>query len=184
MNIRSMVGMLLLATSCSTVFAQGAAWPTRPVRVVVPFAAGGSTDIVARILAARLSESFGQQFIIDNRAGAGGSVGSDITQRANPDGYTVIIVATSYSTNAAMYSMPFDPVKGITPIALLHSGPWVLAVNNIFISCSNQLGAVESGWTAAWLGAVPSVWLGGVATILIAAACAVVSPQLRRWRQD
>lgn len=60
----------------------------------------------------------------------------------------------------------------------------VLAVNNIFISCSNQLGAVESGWTAAWLGAVPSVWLGGVATILIAAACTVVSPQLRRWRQD
>ena len=131
MNIRSMVGMLLLATSCSTVFAQGAVWPSRPVRVVVPFAAGGSTDIVARILAARLSESFGQQFIIDNRAGAGGSVGSDITQRANPDGYTVIIVATSYSTNAAMYSMPFDPVKGITPIALLHSGPWVLAVNNM-----------------------------------------------------
>ena len=131
MKIRSMVGVLLLATSCSTVFAQGAAWPTRPVRVVVPFAAGGSTDIVARILAAKLSESFGQQFIIDNRAGAGGSVGSDITQRANPDGYTVIIVATSYATNAAMYSMPFDPVKGITPIALLHSGPWVLAVNNM-----------------------------------------------------
>jgi len=130
-KIRSMVGVLVLATSCSTVFAQGAAWPTRPVRVVVPFAAGGSTDIVARILAAKLSESFGQQFIIDNRAGAGGSVGSDITQRANPDGYTVIIVATSYATNAAMYSMPFDPVKGITPIALLHSGPWVLAVNNM-----------------------------------------------------
>lgn len=131
MKIRSMVGMLVLAMLCSTVFAQGAAWPTRPVRVVVPFAAGGSTDIVARILAAKLSESFGQQFIIDNRAGAGGSVGSDITQRANPDGYTVIIVATSYATNAAMYSMPFDPVKGITPIALLHSGPWVLAVNNM-----------------------------------------------------
>jgi MFS family permease len=60
----------------------------------------------------------------------------------------------------------------------------VLAVNNIFISCSNQLGAVESGWTAAWLGAVPSVWGGGVATVLIVAACAVVSPALRQWRQD
>jgi tripartite-type tricarboxylate transporter receptor subunit TctC len=106
-----------------------AAWPERPVRVIVPFAAGGSTDIVARILCARLTEAFGQQFIVDNRAGAGGSVGSDITQRANPDGHTVIIVATSYATNAALYSMPFDPVKDITPIALLHSGPWILAVN-------------------------------------------------------
>jgi len=59
----------------------------------------------------------------------------------------------------------------------------VLAVNNIFISCSNQLGAAESGWTAEWLGAVPSVWLGGVATILIAMGCAGLSPQLRHWRQ-
>ena len=121
---------LLLTGLAVAVHAQGAQWPTKPVRVVVPFAAGGSTDIVARILCARLSEYFGQQFIVDNRAGAGGAVGSDITQRANPDGYTVIIVATSYATNAALYSMPFDPVRDITPIALLHSGPWVLAVNN------------------------------------------------------
>jgi tripartite-type tricarboxylate transporter receptor subunit TctC len=121
--------MLAFAMTGAAEAAQGAAWPAKPVRVIVPFAAGGSTDIVARILCARLSESFGQQFVVDNRVGAGGSVGSDITQRANPDGYTVIIVATSYATNAAIYSMPFDPVKGITPIALLHSGPWILAVN-------------------------------------------------------
>ena len=122
--------------------AQGALWPNKPVRVIVPFAAGGSTDIVARILCARLSEAFGQQFIVDNRAGAGGSVGSDITQRANPDGYTVIIVATSYATNAALYSMPFDPVKGITPIALLHSGPWVLAVN-MMVKANNLKELIE-----------------------------------------
>ncbi len=121
--------LLALAVAPSLAQAQTALWPNKPVRVVVPFAAGGSTDIVARILCAKLTETFGQQFIVDNRAGAGGSVGSDITQRANPDGYTVIIVATSYATNAALYSMPFDPVTGITPIALLHSGPWVLAVN-------------------------------------------------------
>ncbi len=59
----------------------------------------------------------------------------------------------------------------------------VLAVNNIFISCSNQLGAVESGWTAAWWGAVPSVWAGGAATLLVVAVCAAISPELRRWRQ-
>ncbi len=124
-----MLLLLALAVAPALVQAQAALWPNKPVRVVVPFAAGGSTDIVARILCAKLTETFGQQFIVDNRAGAGGSVGADITQRANPDGYTVIIVATSYATNAALYSMPFDPVKGITPIALLHSGPWVLAVN-------------------------------------------------------
>jgi tripartite-type tricarboxylate transporter receptor subunit TctC len=129
MKMFGVVLILVLAAAGAVDAAQTTAWPTKPVRIVVPFAAGGSTDIVARILAARLTETFGQQFIVDNRAGAGGSVGSDITQRANPDGYTVIIVATSYATNAALYSMPFDPVTGITPIALLHSGPWVLAVN-------------------------------------------------------
>jgi tripartite-type tricarboxylate transporter receptor subunit TctC len=120
---------LLSAGMSAVAQAQAAAWPRKPVRVIVPFAAGGSTDIVARILCARLSEALGQQFVVDNRAGAGGSVGADITQRASPDGYTVIIVATSYATNAALYSMPFDPVKDITPVALLHSGPWILAVN-------------------------------------------------------
>ncbi|MEQ1776144.1 MAG: tripartite tricarboxylate transporter substrate binding protein [Burkholderiales bacterium] len=105
-------------------------WPDKPVRVVVPFAAGGSTDIIARVLSARLTQEFGQQFIIDNRGGAGGSTGAEIAVRANPDGYTLIIVATSYATNAALYKLPYDPVKGITPVGLLHSGPFLLAVNN------------------------------------------------------
>ena len=105
-------------------------WPNKPVRVVVPFAAGGSTDIIARVLSARLTQEFGQQFIIDNRGGAGGSTGAEIVVRANPDGYTLIIVATSYATNAALYKLPYDPVKGITPVGLLHSGPFLLAVNN------------------------------------------------------
>ena len=107
-----------------------APYPVKPVRVIVPFAPGGSTDIIARVLTARLSQEFGQQFIIDNRAGAGGSIGTDIVVRANPDGYTVIIVAASYATNAALYKLSYDPVRDITPIGLLHKGPFVLAVNN------------------------------------------------------
>ena len=113
----------------SSAYAQST-WPDKPVRVVVPFAAGGSTDIIARVLAARLTQELGQQFIIDNRGGAGGSTGAEIVVRANPDGYTLIIVATSYATNAALYKLPYDPVKGITPVGLLHSGPFMLALNN------------------------------------------------------
>ena len=124
---------LMLAAVAPNRFAQAAqiaTWPDKPVRVVVPFAAGGSTDIIARVLSAKLTQEFGQQFIIDNRGGAGGSTGAEIVVRANPDGYTLIIVATSYATNAALYKLPYDPVKSITPVGLLHSGPFLLAVNN------------------------------------------------------
>src|SRR6185295_3216909 len=71
----------------------------------------------------------GQQFIVDNRGGAGGSIGAEIVMRANPDGHTVIIVATSYATNAALYPLAYDPVKDIAPVGRLHQGPFVFAVN-------------------------------------------------------
>ena len=122
--------LLAFAAAMPTAQAQSGKWPDKPVRVVVPFAAGGSTDIIARVLAARLSQEFGQQFIIDNRGGAGGSIGTDIVVHANPDGYTVIIVATSYATNAALYKLNYDPVKDIASVGMLHKGPFVLAVNN------------------------------------------------------
>ncbi len=123
---------LLFAATSFTAAAQSKVtrWPDKPVRVVVPFAAGGSTDIIARVLTARLTQEFGQQFIVDNRGGAGGSTGAEIVVRANPDGYTLIIVATSYATNAALYKLPYDPVKNITPVGLLHSGPFLLAINS------------------------------------------------------
>jgi tripartite-type tricarboxylate transporter receptor subunit TctC len=122
--------ILLLLAGCFAAHAQTARWPNKPVRVVIPFAPGGSTDIIARVLTARLSQDFGQQFIVDNRSGAGGSIGTDIVARANPDGYTVIIVASSYATNAAIYKQSYDPVKDIAPVGLLHKGPFALAVNS------------------------------------------------------
>ena len=109
--------------------AQHNQWPDKPVRVIVPFAPGGSTDIIARVLTAKLSQEFGQQFVVDNRSGAGGSIGTDIAVRANPDGYTLIIVASSYATNAAIYKLAYDPVKDIAPVGVLHKGPFVFAVN-------------------------------------------------------
>jgi tripartite-type tricarboxylate transporter receptor subunit TctC len=104
-------------------------WPERPVRVVVPFAPGGATDVVARIVAPRLAEEFGQQFVIDNRAGAGGSIGTDIVVRANPDGYTILVGASSYASNAALYKLTYDPIAGISPVTLITRGPFVIAVH-------------------------------------------------------
>src|SRR4029077_2488267 len=104
-------------------------WPERPVRVVVPFAPGGATDIVARLVAPRLSEEFGQQFVIDNRAGAGGSIGVEIVVRANPDGHTLLVGASSYSSNAALYKLSFDPHKDIAPVTLITRGIFIVTVH-------------------------------------------------------
>jgi tripartite-type tricarboxylate transporter receptor subunit TctC len=109
--------------------ASAQAWPIKPVRLVVPFVPGGGTDIVARQIAQRLAEEFGQQFVVDNRAGAGGTIGAEIVARAVPDGYTLSFVSTSYAANPALYKLPYDPVKGIAPIARIAAGPLVLSVH-------------------------------------------------------
>src|SRR5688500_15867565 len=99
--------LLALAAVLPAAQAQTARWPERPVRAVVPFAPGGATDVVARLLAPKLSEEFGQQFVIDNRAGAGGSIGVEIVVRANPDGHTILIGASSYASNVPLYKLTY-----------------------------------------------------------------------------
>ena len=121
--------LLLSAVAMSAAHAQSTKWPTRPVRVVVPFPPGGSTDIVARLLAQRLTDEFGQQFVIDNRGGAGGTIGSEIAARATPDGYTLAVVPSSYATSAALYKLSFDPIKGIEPVSMIGMGAFILAVH-------------------------------------------------------
>ncbi len=108
------LALLLVAVSV-----QAQKYPTKPIRLVVPFAPGGGTDIMARSIAQKLSESFGQTVVVDNRAGGGGTIGTETVVRANPDGYTMIVVSGSYATNAAVYKLPFDPVNDIAPIALV-----------------------------------------------------------------
>jgi tripartite-type tricarboxylate transporter receptor subunit TctC len=119
--------LLALAVALPAAHAQAAKWPERPVRVVVPFPPGGNTDIIARMLAPRLLEEYGQQFVVDNRGGAGGTLGAEIVVRANPDGYTIIVVASTYASSAALYKLPYDPVKGIAPVSLITKGPLILA---------------------------------------------------------
>lgn len=121
--------LLALATIPPSAVAQTAKWPDKPVRVIVPFPAGGTTDVVARTFAPRLMEEYGQQFIVDNRAGAGGAIGAEIAARANPDGYTMAIVTSSYAANAVLYKPPYDPIKGIAPVSLISILPFLLAVH-------------------------------------------------------
>ena len=101
--------LLALAAAHSVALAQNA-WPTKAVRAIVPFAPGGGTDVMARILAPKLSEDFGHPVVIDNRTGAGGAIGNEIVVRAPPDGYTILIGASSDASNAALYKLPYDPI--------------------------------------------------------------------------
>jgi tripartite-type tricarboxylate transporter receptor subunit TctC len=129
MKAATLLLTLALATSLPTAQAQSGKWPTKPVRVIVPTAAAGTSDFITRIFASRLTEEYGQQFIVDNRPGAGGSLGNEIAARAAPDGYTITFVPSSYAATAALYKLPFDPVKGIAPISMVQVVPFVLVVN-------------------------------------------------------
>jgi tripartite-type tricarboxylate transporter receptor subunit TctC len=106
------------------------AWPTRPVTVVVPFAAGGGTDIAARLLATRLGQKWGQSVVVDNRTGAGGLVGAEAVAKARPDGYTLLIgnVGTQ-SINPSLYKMPYDADKAFAPVSLFAELPFAFVVN-------------------------------------------------------
>ena len=110
--------------------AQGV-WPTKPVRIVVPFAPGGTTDILARALVPDLSRAFGQQFIVDNRAGAGGNVGAEIVARAPGDGYTLLMgTVGTHGINRALYAkLTYDPIKDFAPVTLVAAVPNVMVMN-------------------------------------------------------
>ena len=122
-------GAACLAAGSGRALAQ-AAYPTRPVRVIVPYSAGGGADAIARILFARLSETMGQQFVIENRGGAGGTLGAAAVAKAEPDGYTLLHDATAFSINPTLFPrLSFDARKDLTPIFLAGSLPLLLVVH-------------------------------------------------------
>lgn len=123
----------LLAVAGATplaALAQGA-YPTKPVRIVVPFAAGGTTDILARAVAQELTKSMGQSFVVDNKPGAGGNIGADLVAKATPDGYTLLMgTVGTQAINKFLYArMPYDPVKDFQPVTLVAGVPNVMVVN-------------------------------------------------------
>ena len=108
----------------------GQAWPTKPVRLISPFAAGGGTDAFARPLAQVLSQNLGQQFIVDNRAGAGGTVGADIAAKAAPDGYTFLVGAVHHTIAVSVYAkLPYDLEKDLVPVTMVAMVPSVIVVH-------------------------------------------------------
>ena len=104
-------------------------YPTKPVRLIIPFPPGGSNDVVGRMIATQLSERLGKQVVVDNRGGAGGVIGTEITANAPKDGYTLQVISLAHAVNPWLYKLPYDPIKSFTPISILASGPNVLAIN-------------------------------------------------------
>jgi tripartite-type tricarboxylate transporter receptor subunit TctC len=118
----------ILGTTATAALAQ--AYPNKPIKLIVPFAPGGFTDVVARILGQKLSVSLGQPFVIENKAGAGSTIGTDFVAKAAPDGYTLVMVSTTHVISPAIYpKLPYDPIKSFTPVGKLVDSAYVLLVN-------------------------------------------------------
>jgi tripartite-type tricarboxylate transporter receptor subunit TctC len=130
--LRRIVAIAAFATalSVSIVSALAAPYPTRSVRVIVPFAAAGPTDVIGRIVAQKLSENLGQQFYVENLPGGGGNTGTATAAKSPADGYTILVVSTGFIINPSLYAkVPYDPFKDFTPVTLVAASPNVLSVN-------------------------------------------------------
>ncbi len=124
--VRAAVAVLAFASS-PPVSAQS--YPVKPVRIVVPFAPGGGVDFMARLIAQKLPELLGQQVIVENRGGAGGVPGTEAALRSPPDGYTFLMISSTYPVSPSLYKLNFDPVADIAPVILIAKGPFIVCVH-------------------------------------------------------
>src|SRR3981189_3666308 len=126
--LRVLLAAMWLASGVAAATAQG--YPNKPVRIVVGFTAGGPTDAIARIVAQKLSDSLGQQFVVENIGGAGGNTAAGQVARATPDGYTIMAISTGFVVNPSLYAkVPYDAVKDFAPVTLVAASPNVVVVN-------------------------------------------------------
>jgi len=119
--------MIALAALLAASIAWGSDWPSKPVRFIVPYPLGGGTDVIARILQSRLSESLGQSVVIENRGGAGGVLGTEVAAKANPDGYTFLFTLSSHTINPLLYKVNYDVERDFAPVSLIVSVPQLIA---------------------------------------------------------
>ena len=128
----TLLSRLMMAASLLFALAPNASaddYPNRPVRLIIPFPPGGSNDVVGRLVAQQLSVKLGHQVYVDNRGGAGGTIGTEACANAAPDGYTICIISIAHAVNPALYTLKYDPIKSFTPISIFATGPNVLVVN-------------------------------------------------------
>ena len=127
--IRFTVWCAMLVATFAAGALQAQPYPSKPIRIVVGFAPGGGTDFIARVIARKLGEQLGTQVVVDNRPGAGSTLGAELVVKSPPDGYTLLVNAASYTVNPSVYKLSFDSMNDITPIVQLSRGPYVVAVH-------------------------------------------------------
>jgi tripartite-type tricarboxylate transporter receptor subunit TctC len=127
-NARQLLKALALLLALATA-AAAQEYPTKPVRLIIPFPPGGSNDVVGRIVATQLGERLGKQVVVDNRGGAGGVLGTEAAANAAPDGYTLVVISLAHAVSPGLYKLKYDPIKSFVPIAMLGSGVNVLCVH-------------------------------------------------------
>lgn len=133
LNLPNPLPLVLLFALSPALCAAAQAYPSKPIRFIVPFAPGGTNDIVARIVGAQLGESWGQPVVVDNRGGAGGVIGTDLGAKAPPDGYTLLMANVNFATNPVLVKkLPYDTLKDFQPVSLLATSPSVLVVHPAF----------------------------------------------------
>jgi len=128
-RILALLAATLFCLPALTQPVQAQPYPAKPVRIIVPFAPGGGSDFIGRFTAQRLAESLGKQVLVENRPGAGGMLGIEAGVKAEPDGYTFTLIASSYTVNPALYPLKYDPVADIAPVVQISQGPMIVVVH-------------------------------------------------------
>ena len=129
MNFLRSLPLLILACLAAPATVAAQDYPSRPIRLIIPFPPGGSNDVVGRVFATRLSDRLGRQVVVDNRSGAGGVVGTEVVANAPPDGYTLLVISLAHAVNPWLYKLSYDPIKAFAPIGIMASGTNVLVVH-------------------------------------------------------